>query len=316
LGNIASVHALIELSVSNNIFLNNLLWRTVMLKIIKTVGILEIGALALVVVSGCMPQQYPGVTAEEDPTLPDHSIYRPADLSALNEKLPIVVWGEGACGTSSTVFGEFLAQIAHANYFVIANNGLVQFKGTTSDMLLDAIDWAITENSREDSKYFDKIDTTKIAMMGQSCGGLEALHAGDDPRISTVVAWNSGIFDTGSLAGATKADLKELHTPTLWVNGGPKDIAYPQAAKDFAQVPATVPAVWANYDLTERGGSLFGAHMGTFWDPNGGAFAQAGILWLDFTLKGIEENKAYFIGTDCGLCANDPKWSVSYKNWD
>jgi len=291
-----------------------------MLAKIKTAGMLEIGAFVLVTISGCLPSD-PGVVAEEDPTLPNHSIYRPADLTTLNEKLPIVVWGEGGCFLPSSAFGEFLGSIALANYLVIANNGIVQLKGTTPDMLLDAIDWAIEENNREDSKYFDKIDTTKIAVMGQSCGGLEALHVGDDPRVSTVVAWNSGIFDSGTLGsgnlgGATKADLQELHTPTLWVNGGSKDIAYPQAAKDFEQVPDHVPAVWANYDLTDRGGSLLGAHMGTFFDPDGGAFAQAGILWLDFTLKGVDENKSYFVGAECGLCSTDPKWSISYKNWN
>jgi len=35
---------------------------------------------------------------EMDPGLPDHTIYRPENLSALNgATLPIVVWGNGAC---------------------------------------------------------------------------------------------------------------------------------------------------------------------------------------------------------------------------
>ena len=257
----------------------------------------------------------PDVTLEEDPGLPRHSIYRPKNLDGLTEKLPIVVWGAGGCITYGEVYYEFLSHIAVNGYLVIASNGIKELNMTTPDMLIDAIDWAISENSNPDSKYFNKIDTEKIATMGQSCGGLEALHAGGDPRVSTVVAWNSGIFDFGNMGGATKEDLLALHTPTMWVNGGPKDIAYPQAEKDYAEVPDYVPAVWANYDLSDKGFGILGAHLGTFFELEGGEFGKAAVLWLDFTLKGVEENKTAFIGPDCGLCATDPKWSIQYKNW-
>lgn len=265
--------------------------------------------------TGCLPVE-PGVTIEEDVGLRHHSIFRPTDLAALPEKLPIVVWGEGGCFAPSLSFGEFLTRIASENYLVIANNGLYELHLTNSQMLLDAIDWAIAENSRPGSKYFDRIDIEKIAVMGQSCGGLEALHIADDPRVTTVVAWNSGIFDFGNLGGATMQDLEEIAVPAMWVNGGPLDIAYPQGKKNFELAPDHLPAVWANYDMSEKGGSLFGAHLGTFLEPLGGAFGEAAVLWLDFTLKDIQINRSYFIGPDCGLCSTDPKWSVLSRNWD
>ncbi|MBU0994364.1 MAG: alpha/beta hydrolase [Proteobacteria bacterium] len=265
-------------------------------------------------ISGCSSNN-PDVTLEEDPGLPNHSIYRPTDLDSVEDKLPIVLWGEGGCILPGAAFTDFLSEIASKNYLVIANNGISQWRFTTSGMLLDAIDWAISENSRPDSKYFEKIDTTKVAVMGQSCGGLEALHAGGDLRVSTVVAWNSGIFDTGNMGGATKNDLLNLHTPVMWVNSGPKDIAYPQAEKDFAEVPDVIPSVWANYDYSEKGSGLFGAHMAGFFTPKSDAFAHAAVLWLDFMLKDKEENIQQFVGEDCGLSVSDPKWSVQSKNW-
>lgn len=265
-------------------------------------------------ISGCDSAD-PDVKLEQDPGLKNHTIYRPKDLEGLEEKLPIVVWGAGGCISPGFAYNDFLSEIASKHYLVIASNGIFQTRLSNPDMLIEAIDWAISENSRPESKYFGKINTEKVASMGQSCGGLEALHAGADPRVTTVVAWNSGIFDTGSLGGATKDDLLTLHTPTMWVNSGPKDIAYAQAEKDYAAVPDYVPAVWANYDLSENGTGVTGAHLGTFFEEKGGEFGRVAILWLDYLLKGVEENKAEFVGPDCPLCAYDPKWTVQYKNW-
>ena len=281
-------------------------------------GALSVSCLAPVL-SGCIELPLPEVTdvvIEEEATLPRHGIYRPADLESLGARLPLVVWAEGACLLPSTFFGEFLAEIAAHNYLVIANNGLDEWGLTSSDMLIDAIDWAVAENSRTESKYFDRIDTSKIAMMGQSCGGLEALHAGDDSRVTTVVSWNSGIFDVGNLGGATKADLQELTAPTLWITGGPLDVAYPQSVSDYALVPDHVPAVLAHYDLSDRGAALTGAHLGTYLESRGGVYGEAAVLWLDFMLKDVEANRSYFIGEPCGLCEQDSRWSIEHKNWD
>jgi hypothetical protein len=46
---------------------------------------------------------------ESDPGLATHTIYRPADLGALGDyKLPIVVWGNGACANAGKRFRWFL----------------------------------------------------------------------------------------------------------------------------------------------------------------------------------------------------------------
>jgi hypothetical protein len=40
------------------------------------------------------------ITIEADPSLPTHTIYRPADLSTFRGDLPIVAWGNGACSNA------------------------------------------------------------------------------------------------------------------------------------------------------------------------------------------------------------------------
>ena len=57
-----------------------------------------------------------------------------------------------------------------------------------------SVNWAVAENSRKDSKYYQKLDTSKIAMMGQSCGGIQTLEVSNDPRFTTIVMWNSGVL--------------------------------------------------------------------------------------------------------------------------
>ena len=250
-----------------------------------------------------------------DDSLPSHTIYQPADLDGIETPLPVVAWGVGGCTLPGVSVGVFLAEITAAGYLVVSNNAPWSTFPTSSDMLIETLDWAEIQNADPDSPYFRKLDTENVALMGHSCGGLEALHAGaGDPRVDTVIAVGSGIFDSGGLGGATKDDLLTLPN-TLWMNGGPEDIAYPQAESDYAEVPDYVSVVWANYDLSERGSGLFGAHNGTLNDEAGGEYARASILWLDWHLKGINANQSQFMQDTCGLCATDSKWSVQSKNW-
>ncbi len=55
--------------------------------------------------------------------------------------------------------------------------------------------WATAENSRKESKYYQKIDPSKFAVMGHSCGGLQAMAVSSDPRVTTTAMWSSGVLD-------------------------------------------------------------------------------------------------------------------------
>ncbi|HEX2758878.1 MAG TPA: hypothetical protein VHM27_00140, partial [Rhizomicrobium sp.] len=57
---------------------------------------------------------------EMDDSLPGHTIYRPSDLAAAG-KLPLLVWGNGACANSGIAHRWFLADIASYGYLAIAN---------------------------------------------------------------------------------------------------------------------------------------------------------------------------------------------------
>lgn len=280
---------------------------------------------------------------ELDASLPTHTVYRPANLAALgNEKLPIVAFGNGACVNVGNRFRIFLSEIASHGFLAIAtgpiqskeferaaalpevtppapNSPAALQKGqaadggqrpahTTAQQLLDAVDWATAENSHKGGKYEGRIDTTKVAVFGQSCGGLQAVAAAHDPRVTTLGVWNSGTFaENGrswgmAAAQADKADLKTLHGTAIYVSGEPADVAWANAEDDFERLE--IPAFRAWREQT--------GHSGTYREPGGGAFGQVAVAWLQWQLKGNQDAARQFVGTGCGLCAQ-PEWHVRSK---
>lgn len=229
--------------------------------------------------------------------LPEHTVYRPHVLPE-SETLPVVAWGNGACRADGTWFENILTEFASHGFLVIANGRPGGSGRTSSDMLIEAVDWAISENADPSSDFHGRIDTTKIAVMGQSCGGLETMEVADDPRITTTVMWNSGL-----ISPLDKLQLRRLHAPIAYFVGGPSDIAYGNALDDWDRLPAGLPAFLGNLDV---------GHFGTFAEPNGGEFGRVGSHWLAWQLKGDPDARAEFVGTDCGLCSTE--WDVRQRN--
>jgi hypothetical protein len=267
---------------------------------------------------------YPAMK-EIDPGLPGHVVYRPADLTALGDTpLGVYVFGNGGCSADAASSRLHLLEVASHGYLVIAPGGIHNGPGRTEgpqrpenfdmasyaethpEQLIEALDWALAENARTGSPYQGRIDTNAVAMSGYSCGGVQALTVAGDPRIRTMVIMNSGFIASGvtRMAGmvADKDDLQALHTPALYVLGGPTDVAHPNGMDDFARI-THVPVAVANIDV---------GHGGTYWQPNGGAAAQVVVDWLAWQLRGDDGAGRTFLGDECGLCA-DPQWTFEAK---
>ena len=270
---------------------------------------------------------YPALK-QEVASLPQHVIYRPADLSAFSKKkLPVLAWGNGGCSDDGASSRLHLLEIASHGYLAIANGTIKSGPGTrpapapapradgqlpppatSSKQLIEAIDWALAENARSGSELYGRIDPTAIAVAGYSCGGLQALEIAGDKRLGTVIIHNSGIFSPEHAARLPSMDigkdtLKKLHTPVLYIQGGPKDVAYGNGMDDFNRIEH-VPAVMANIDV---------GHGGTFMEPEGGRAAQVAVAWLEWQLRGDENAKRWFVGSDCRLCS-DKDWTIERKN--
>lgn len=254
-------------------------------------------------------------------SLPTHTVYRPEDLTPFKggKRLPIVAWGNGACANVGTYFQVFLTKVASEGFMVIAigpkdavrqpaqPGSAIPPPATKASQLNDAIDWAIAENRREGSPYYGRLDPKKVAVMGQSCGGLQAIEASSDPRVKTTMIWNSGVLNEEApgrpkLSNATKDSLKAFHAPVAYILGGPIDVAYPNGEDDFRRI-GHVPVFKANLNV---------GHGGTFRHPNGGRYADVASAWLKWRLNGDRKAGKMFDGPNCGLCV-DPVWKVEKK---
>jgi len=257
---------------------------------------------------------YPALMISEA-TLPSHTVFRPKDLGPFgkNNKLPVIAWGNGACANSPWEHVNFLSEVASHGFLIIAIGPMPQEgqRGggrSASSQLTDAINWAIAQNSDKASPYYDRIDISKIAVSGMSCGGLQALETAPDPRVSTVIICNSGILgDAGSgmpgMPALKKDQLLKLHSPVLYILGGESDIAYKNGMDDFGRINH-LPVFAANLDV---------GHGGTYRQPHGGEFALVATGWLKWQLKGDNEAGKMFTGNPCGL-SQRPGWKVEKKN--
>ncbi|RZM27711.1 MAG: alpha/beta hydrolase [Pedobacter sp.] len=251
-----------------------------------------------------------------DVSLPTHTLFRPKDLSAFGgkNKLPVIVWGNGACFNSPWEHVNFLSEIASHGYLVIAIGKMPKESGdqvrgsSKATLLLDAIDWITAQNNAKKSIYYKKIATNMIAASGMSCGGLQTLEVAGDKRLKTIIVCNSGIFigtksPHPAMPALEKDQLKKIHTPTLYLLGGPSDIAYKNGMDDFSQINH-VPVMVANLDV---------GHGGTYAKPHGGEFARVALEWYNWQLKGDVSAAKMFTGNPPDL-AGSAGWTVQKKN--
>ncbi|MCL6252234.1 hypothetical protein M3P36_14410 [Altererythrobacter sp. KTW20L] len=268
---------------------------------------------------------YPSII-EQVADLPNHVVYRPADLSAIGPNgLGVFVWGNGGCAADGTSSRFHLSQIASYGYVVIApglwRSGPNATAGaappapptaarvppTTAAQLVEALDWVMAENARPGSPYHGLIDENAQAAGGFSCGGVQALTVAGDPRFDTIVVQNSGLLpeDAPRMGGMElgKDGLNALHTPVIYLDGGETDIAYANGLDDYNRIEH-VPVFWIN---TPTG------HGGTYHEPMGGRNAMIVVDWLEWQLRGDRAAARTFTGANCRLCT-DPEATIEFKN--
>jgi len=249
------------------------------------------------------------VETNSDPGIKEGTIFRPTDLGG-TEKYPIFVWGEGACTQNGLANATAMGEIASHGYFVVADGTPNGTANRTMDRaqlaamgapLMAYIDWAIAENEKPCSVYYHSLDATKIAANGFSCGGLMSQAMVLDPRVTT---W--GVNSSG-MAGATQDFYDLVHTPVLFVEGGPSDMAYDGAGEGYTAISKLkVPVLWFSKDL---------GHGGDLSAARGGDFTKIDLGWLNWWLKGDETatGKGLLVGAGCTYC-KDSAWEVKSAN--
>ena len=287
-----------------------------------------------------------------DESLPDMSVYRPADLAsavAKAGKLPVIVFANGGCFASNTMDERFNSEIASHGYILIgigaynpnpntmtseqlraaqaadgrgegrpatqtdnpdpARFAVANLTADTSPLqLTNAINWIQKQNVTPTSEFYHKVDVDNIAVMGSSCGGMQALDVTYDTRVKTIILKNSGVFPptTGlSIGGSSfkKNNLSDLKIPVMYMIGNEGDVAYPNATSDFEIL--TVPVVLCSNAKV--------GHEGTTLDPHGGEMGILAVKWLNWQLKGDKKSSTVFLNAKY-IKSNLPDWTIKTKN--
>ncbi|MFD7654451.1 RICIN domain-containing protein [Actinosynnema sp. NPDC059797] len=237
------------------------------------------------------------------------TVFRPSNPQALGRPLPVLAFGNGACAhTNNSEVTQLLTAVASKGFAVVdigsangSSNGLPSGSPIPS-LLTDALTWAEREQNRSGAPLQQRLDLSRMATAGHSCGGLEALVAAQDQRVDAVVSLNSGFFADGSF-GYPRSEVRKLHTPALFMDGGSSDVAYAnnQATYDLA----TVPSVLARHPQAGHGGFITGYQM------NDGVTTV--VQFLDMVLNGNRTARDYILEPS-GLASRAP-WTVARKNF-
>lgn len=251
------------------------------------------------------------VMSEKAFNSPRHTVYRPSDLSAFpgQDKLPVVVWGNGGCAMENERYAGFLSTIASHGFLVLTTASIEgeERRQANADDLRGALDWAEAENGRAGSPLRGKIDTSQMAVMGQSCGGFLSVALGADPRVDTIGVFNSGVQpaspNAATPAAATTDTLLQVHGPIMFINGH---------EVDFMMATSR-----ANFDLVSHVPTFYGSrhnagHTATMYHKGGGEFANVASRWLKYHFKGDQAAGRMFVGANCELCTN-PNWETAAK---
>ncbi|CAG8959300.1 hypothetical protein HYFRA_00013070 [Hymenoscyphus fraxineus] len=229
----------------------------------------------------------------EEQSLVNHTFYQPFKSRGGTDslKLPVIIWGNGGCDNLGLPYRGFLGEVASHGALIIATGPAFTDPesfvntGANPQAMTNAIDWVI-ENAGTGN--YAHVDSSRIAVWGHSCGGLETYAAAShDDRVS-----HMGIFNSGYLqVNQTVAEVPKITKPVLYILGGPDDVAYPNGERDYSNLNSTVPALKLNHNE---------GHSAGFDSLNAGSTGIAGTRMLQWLLRGNETAKAWFTDAATG----------------
>lgn len=211
-------------------------------------------------------------------------VVHPSNLGANGLRHPIFIWGPGA-GTGPSNYDFFMDRIASHGFVVYSEVST----GDGSEMTA-ALNWLIAENNRPGSRYYQKLDTTKIAFGGHSRGSLSAFGVANDSRLTTTVHVAGGSFDGRG--------PNSLRKPTIYIAGENDSLATSNMERDYRNT--NVPVFFTIIDGVNH---TQAAREGM----------PAIVAWLRWHLGGESFRSGAFLDTRCDFCVG--RYDSESKNW-
>jgi predicted dienelactone hydrolase len=200
---------------------------------------------------------------------------------------PIVVWGNGSTNTVD-IWQNRLQRLATYGFVVVAP----EQTQVTAVQMNAAIDYVIRLATDPTGSDCGRIDTSRIAAIGYSLGGMGALSVATDARIKASFIFASNNAQAVRNIKAPWAIMSgEMDETFAWSSVKSLVTGSPQPAFGAAVAGATHT-------------TLLGANN-TVWE------AQTGFL--RWRLLGEEAGKALFVGPSCTYCTNTTFFSEVVK---
>ncbi|HKP57175.1 MAG TPA: hypothetical protein VJV78_10655 [Polyangiales bacterium] len=213
-------------------------------------------------------------------------VAHPTEMGKDGVKHPIFLWGCGG-GSQPTQYTDHMKLVASHGFIMeshVSNGEAAEFN--------KPLEWLIAQNDKADSKYYHKLDTSKVAAGGHSMGSIATFaFEATTMKLTTSIHVAGGSFDGNG--------FMSLKTPTLHVGGKMDTLAGSNTMRDFEKT--TVPTFYVNMDDTDH---IYAARNGL----------PVMIAWLRWHLAGETERQAkQFSGKDCEFCV--PPYNGQAKNW-
>ena len=149
--------------------------------------------------------------------------------STRGSEAPRPCLGQTSCSYNGLRFEEFLVRVASQGTHprqLLANgvpggqdnpNRIGEMSNPDASFHLQALGWIMEGGGVE---AYANADTSRIAAVGQSCGGIQAYSVVGDECVTALGIFNSEIID------ASDPLLSTITKPVFYFFGGPTDIAY------------------------------------------------------------------------------------------
>jgi hypothetical protein len=235
---------------------------------------------------------------------PFFHVWRPTDIAAVEGKLPVMAWNNGACSRNDQVFKPLFDKWSAGGWIVLS---LTSGGGSSSTSIADQkglIDWIVAEADKAGSEYNGKVDLDRIVAGGNSCGGITSLGlAAQDERVAGIFV----LSGSSGMGGANTMVTSKITVPVAYIIGGEEDIARANAEADYEAFADGIPSMIVSRSTGDH--LMISNNADVMKDA-----ADISINWMDLTMYGQQAAlDALKQPTVCAGCMSG-LWSMMGKN--
>jgi hypothetical protein len=177
------------------------------------------------------------------------TLHSPAQLGQGGVTHPVIIWGNGTNATPAS-YQALLSHWASHGFIVAAANTTSAGDGTA---MLACLNLMTNNNNSQASRFFQRVDVTRVGASGHSQGGGGTIMAGRDARVDTTAPIQPFIsFGLGGFRRASISDQQD-NSNMLLMSGSADSIAPRGTQQEPVFEGTNVPVVW----LTRTGANHF-----------------------------------------------------------